>query len=219
MQANAGFLEGVKRQILTVNSTDATALTTYTDLTDLIDGFNPNTCGIATVATDRGRVVDLGLPQFQPFLPGDSNINPKPAGPTDEASQGRKSLQQNIILAPTVFHASPSGKTGTIQVFGLYPLNVSLVNASALWALEPIISITFTGTALAAVGTDNYWCSDVAVVASSDNTIYQLLDGSAWAAYPCASGQIAFSTNGARFLYFRFQVGTATSVNGFWRTA
>lgn len=231
MQSNSGYLASSSRLLLKVNSTSDTAFSTITDLAQKTAwGESEQNTAMAsdTVAASRGRIIDLGRSRLAPYNPNPELTTPtcdpgrSLGAETSELSQGNLSLPTRLVLSPLGFHAAPTGKTFKMQAHGLYPIYTTDLGAPTFWDWSPIIEITAT---LGAVPFGTYggallnYAADIAVTASSDNCSYQLLDGSAFAAYPGA-GQIVFAVNGARWVYLRFTLdgGNATSMNTLWRT-
>ena len=232
MQSNIGYLESQWRNILTVNSTDNTAFSTLTDLAPI--AYSSTTieslAALPTAATARGRIIDLGASRQMPLKKNNPTDITRPTIPgayTGDLDQGCISLPTRCVFQP--YGTAVTARTFVMQVHGLYPASYTDAGAPSYWVYSPLIEFivttgAFGGGVAAASGlpVDNFWASDIAVTSASDNVGYTLMDGSAFAAYPCP-GQIAILTNGARFLYVRFSRngggGTAAaSINSLYRT-
>lgn len=232
-QSNIGYLESQWRNVLTVNSTSSTALSTLTDLAPI--AYSSTTlaslAALPTVAASCGRIVDLGASRQMPLKknnPTDINRPTIPGAYTGDLDQGSISLPTRMVFQP--YGTAASARTFVMQVFGIYPASYTDADAPIYWVFSPLIEFivttgAFGGGVAASAGlpaASTYWASDIAVTATSDNVGYTLMDGAHFAAYPCP-GQIAILTNGARFVYVRFSLagggGTgAASANSLYRT-
>lgn len=232
MQSNIGYLESQWRNVLTVNSTDNTAFSTLTDLAPI--AYSSTTiaslAALPTVATSRGRIIDLGASRQMPLVKNNPTDITRPTIPgayTGDLDQGCISLPTRCVFQP--YGTAATARTFVMQVHGLYPATYTDAAAPSYWVYSPLIEFVVTTGAFGAgaaadsgLPVTNYWAADIAVTAASDNVGYTYMDGSAFAAYPCP-GQIAILTNGARFLYVRFTRngggGTAAaSINSLYRT-
>lgn len=222
MQSNLANLESFNRKLFTVNSTNNEAFAVADIASIAATSFDPRTLAAAqTVAAAKGKFIDLALSRNNPFKPSDQNDGVLAASTTGEASQGSYSLPMRLVLSP--FGKDTDGETFTMRVFGVFPQFPIDTEAATYYTFSPLIAITVTlgtiGGTTYGLATGELWAKTIAVVANTDNAAYQLMSGSAWAAFP-TGGQIAIATNGARFLYVAVTLngGTASEMNTFWRS-